>query len=182
MADTAVARRYAQAYVNALESSRRIDAGLSELSLLSETYGGSKDLRRFLGSPEIGSPEKWDLLSRLFSERVGPEMMGLLSLLVRWDRVDHLPVIATQARAIAEARQGIVRGLVTTAHPISSAEVSAISGALGKALGRKVLLERALDTHLIGGVRIAVGTTLLDGSVKSFLHQVREQLIQAKVN
>jgi F-type H+-transporting ATPase subunit delta len=182
MADWAIAHRYAQAYVNALEASRRLDAGLSELKLLADTYSASQDLRRFLGSPEIGTQEKWELLSKLLSELVGPEGMGLLSLLLRWDRVDHLLFIAKSAQAIAEERQGILRGKVITAHPISQSEVSVLAQALGKTLGKRLLLERTLDPAAIGGVRVTVGTLLLDGTVTSQLAQVREKLLATKID
>ena len=58
MVEQAVAHRYAEAYVNALEGSARLQTGLEELKGVADLYSGSKDLQRFLGSPEIGLEEK----------------------------------------------------------------------------------------------------------------------------
>lgn len=194
VADPATSRRYAQAYVNALEGPRRLgqveapprpsgqhlEQGLSELTFICETYQASKELERFLGSPEIASSEKWTLLSKLFSELAGAETMGLLHLLLRWDRVDHLPLIAQEAKLLAETRAGVLRGIVTTAHPISSSELGALSQGLGKLLGKQVVLERQMDPALMGGLRISVGTLLLDGSVQRLLQKIRRHLLQTK--
>ena len=182
MVDRAVARRYAEAYVNTLEVERRLETGLEELGAVAGVYAGSKDLQRFLGSPEIGLEEKEQLLNRLWSAAVGKEMMALLHLLLKRDRVEHLPAILEQARSAAEERQGILRGYAITAHPISSAETELLAQAIGKALKKKVMLERQVDPSLIGGIRVTVGSKLLDGSVRTHLDEIREQLKAAKVN
>ena len=168
-----------------------------ELQGVAKTYAGSDDLQKFLGSPEIAAEEKERLLNRIWSDdseitsgaatssgshAVGPEIMALLKLLLEWDRVDHLPAIAEEAVVVAEQRQGIVRGQVITARPISSAETELVAKAVGSLIGKKVVLERAVDPEILGGVRVTVGTTLLDSSVQTLLEDVRNQLKAVKVN
>lgn len=182
MIDRGAARRYAEAFVNVLEKNQRLEPGLVELKAVSGTYAQSKSLQRFLGSPEIAPEDKEGLLSRLWSGAVGQETLSLLRLLLRWDRIDHLPVLMEEAVKAAEQRQGILRGTVTTAHPISSAEVDQVAQAVGRRMGKQVMLERRVDPALLGGARVAVGSTLLDGSVRTQLARVREQLLGAKVN
>ena len=180
MADRAVARRYAEAFVGVLEGSNRVEPGLEDLRFVVKTYSDSKDLQRFLGSPEIGDEDKGRLLTRLWSGLSGPEVNGLLQLLLKWDRIDHLPVIREEAVSVAEHRRGLLRGSVITAHPISSVEAGALVGAVENLLGKRVVLERRVDSQLIGGGRITVGTLLLDGSIQTFLHKIRQQLLESK--
>lgn len=168
--------------MSTLERAQRTEPGLEELRVIARTYAQSKELRRFLGSPSIGPEEKEGLLDRLWSGAVGMETMALLHLLLRWDRVDHLPELFAEAQKVAEQRQGILRGVVTTAHPISSAELGRVAQAVGQKMGRRVLLERRVDPKVLGGARVEVGTTLLDGSVRAQLGRVREQLLAVKVN
>ena len=182
MVDRTVARRYAEAFVNTLEPSGRLETGLGELDQIARVYAGSKDLQRFLGSPEIGPEEKERLLNRALSEAVSQETMSLLRLLLKKDRMEQLPAVCEEAKDLSERRQGVVRGFVATAHPVSSAETERLAQAVGTALGRRVILERQVDPSLIGGVRVAVGSTLLDGSVRTQLEKVREQLRSVKVN
>ena len=181
LTDGVVARRYAEALVNALESNHRIEAGLKELEWVAGVYSGSKDLERFLGSPGIAEEEKRRLLNRFLNDTIGPEVMSLIHLLLRWDRIEHLPAVADQAKDVAEIRQGVAHGTVTTAHPISSVETEKLAQAAGSLLKKRVILKRQVDAGLLGGVRISIGTVLLDGSVQSRLKELREELKAAKV-
>ena len=182
MVDRTVARRYAEAFVNALEASGRLETGLGELDQIGRVYGQSRPLRRFLGSPEIGPGEKERLLDRVLAAGCSPETRGLLRLLLKKGRMEQLPAVHDEAKEVSERRQGVVRGFVATAHPVSSGETDRLAQAVGKAMGKRVILERQVDPSLIGGVRVTVGSTLLDGSVRTQLEKVREQLKAAKVN
>lgn len=179
-ADFQVARRYAEAFVNTLEASNRLDAGLEELKSVSAIYSSSKQFQRFLGSPEIATEDKTRVLGQVCID-VGTETRALLDLLLRWDRIDQLPAVYSQAVKVAELRRNIYRGTVTTAHPVSSAEVERLNQAVGKALGKKVILERQVNPSLLGGAQIAIGTNLLDGSVSSRLKELSRQLKGIKV-
>lgn len=188
-ADHAVARRYAEAFVNALGAGpsvsleERLRTGLAELEGVAQVYSGSKELQRFLGSPEIGPEDKGRLLQRVWSGSVEKETLGLLDLLIRWDRMEHLPAILEEAKAAAEGRLGVLRGEVITARPISGAEADALAHAVGRAMGgKRVILKRRVEPKILGGVQVAVGSSVLDASVRSFLDEVRQQLKAVKVN
>jgi len=180
--DPAAAQRYAEAFVNLLEKQGRLAEGLQGLGRVADVAAASADLRRFLGSPRIPGDRKLALLKKVFAASISPEIEGLLDLLIRWGRIDQLEEVARQAVEIAEAHRGVTRGTVTTAHPISSRETEAVAQAVGRRLGRQVVLERAVDPALLGGVQVAVGTVLFDGSLRRRLEDVSKELKQAKVS
>lgn len=181
MVERAAARRYAEAFVSAAENAGKLQDGLEEIKAIAQIYSTSKPLQRFLGSPQISPEDKERVIHRLWGEAASRPTLGLLNLLLDWDRVDHLPVLAEEAKSVAEARQGILRGRVVTAHPISSAEMEAVARGLGRLLHGQVFLERSVDPAILGGIRVTVGTTLLDASVRTMLEEVRTQLKQVKV-
>ena len=78
--------------------------------------------------------------------------------------------------------QGSVRVRLTTASPVSAAQVEQIAAALAAALGRRPILEAVVDPALIGGAVLRVGDTVYDGSVANQLQSIRQQMIERSVH
>src|SRR5690606_29200088 len=95
------------------------------------------------------------------------------------DRV-RLALVPQIARAYAERlmdHRQIVRADVTTAVPLDEAKTAAMADALGRATGRKVLIDARVDPSILGGVVARVGSVVYDGSVARQLDRMKEQLV-----
>ena len=88
-------------------------------------------------------------------------------------RVDALPEIAAQFRALKNAQAGSSDAVVYSAFPIDDKAVAELSGTLEKRFGRKLNITVELDASLIGGIRVVVGDEVLDTSVKARLDQMK---------
>ena len=92
-------------------------------------------------------------------------------------RIDALPEVAAQFRALVNRRNGSSDAVVYSAFPMDSAALSEVSAALEKRFGRKLNLAVQLDESLIGGIRVVVGDEVLDTSVKARLEQMKSALV-----
>ena len=63
------------------------------------------------------------------------------------------------------------------ARPLPAEHLAQIQSTLEKATGKKVLLDKAEDPSLLGGVVAKLGDTVYDGSVRSQLERMREQIL-----
>jgi F-type H+-transporting ATPase subunit delta len=74
----------------------------------------------------------------------------------------------------------LVRGIevahVTTAIPVDEAEATQIRTRLATLTGKQVTLDLKVDPDIIGGMVAQVGDTLLDGSIRTRLQNLRKQL------
>ena len=66
---------------------------------------------------------------------------------------------------------------VTSARPLSEAEKAEFQANLTKLTGKKVNLNFNINENIIGGVVTRVGSTVYDGSVKTQLENLKQQLI-----
>ena len=66
-------------------------------------------------------------------------------------------------------RRGETTAEVTSATPLSQAQVAAVTGALKKAIGTNVLLLTRIDPSLLGGLVVKVGSRMVDSSLKTKL-------------
>ena len=94
-------------------------------------------------------------------------------------RIADLAQIARSYRAMVDQQAGRVRATVTSAGPLTDDELSRLREALGRMTGRSIVLEAKTDSALLGGVVAQVGTTMLDGSLRTQLERMREELKNA---
>jgi F-type H+-transporting ATPase subunit delta len=102
----------------------------------------------------------------------------LLVLLAQGRRLQLLPDLAEAYRERLLAHQNIVRADVTSAAPLSPEQTVRLAASLGKATGKTVDLSVSVDPGLLGGVVARIGSTVYDGSVRTQLARMRQQLVE----
>ena len=102
----------------------------------------------------------------------------LLVLLAESRKLNLVPDLAASFRERLLNHQNIVRAEVTSAAPLSPEKTKALEDSLSKVTGKKVDLSVSVDPGLLGGVVARIGSTVYDGSVKTQLERMRQQLVE----
>jgi F-type H+-transporting ATPase subunit delta len=103
----------------------------------------------------------------------------LLVLLAQDRKLSYLPDLAAAFRERLLAHQNIVRAEVTSAAPLSPEKVKALEDRLSSVTGKKVELSVSIDPELLGGVVAKIGSTVYDGSVRTQLQRMRQELVKS---
>jgi F-type H+-transporting ATPase subunit delta len=72
--------------------------------------------------------------------------------------------------------RGIATAQVTSAVPLSQAEVAAVAARLGAMTGRKIVVEPSVDPDIMGGIVARIGDQLIDASVRGRLEALKRRL------
>jgi hypothetical protein len=88
-----------------------------------------------------------------------------------------LPLISRSLDLYTDEKAGVVRATVTSAAALSDAYADKLRAELEKRTGKKVVLVRAVDPTLLGGVVTRIGDQVIDGSLKSRLVTMRDALL-----
>lgn len=168
------ARRYAEA-VFSLSQERGTTAQWSEdLQILNALVSDSETLS-YLNNPKIPSATRLELVDRAL-ESAQPEARRLGRMLVERRR---LPIVPDMVEAFEEevlTSQGIAVADVTTAVELDAAMEQATAQKISEIVGQKVVLRAHVDPSIMGGIVVRIGDNLIDGSVSSQLHRLRERL------
>ena len=78
---------------------------------------------------------------------------------------------------LSDEKAGVLRATVTSATALSDAYCDRLRGELEKRTGKKVVLDRAVDPSLLGGVITRIGDQVIDGSLKSRFATMRAALL-----
>ena len=103
----------------------------------------------------------------------------LLVLLAQDRKLTYVPELAAAFRERLLAHQNIVRAEVTSAAPLSPEKTKALAESLSQVTGKTVELSVSVDPELLGGVVAKIGSTVYDGSVRTQLQQMRQELVKS---
>lgn len=182
MAAGSLARRYARAiYAIGVAptgpGAGSLDAIGRDLRNLAAAMKSSADLAGSLTNPALRRADRRRVLDALLGRlTVQPISRNTVLMLLDRERLSALPEISRELDAMIEARAGRVSAEVTSAQPLTAAQLAAITASLEKLSGKKVELVRKEDPTLLGGVIAKLGDKVYDGSVRTQLGTLRDQL------
>lgn len=177
MIDTTLAKRYAKALVEIGQEDNALERYGEDLATLCELVETSPEFREVLINPVFTKEDKkrisGDVLAKLGTD---PMVTNFIFMLIDRKRIDQLSGIEKAFRSEVDAINGITRGQVTSAEPLSDDALSRVTDALSHITGKSVLLTTGVDASLIGGLVAKVGDMVFDGTIRTQLNQLKESL------
>jgi F-type H+-transporting ATPase subunit delta len=177
MADLQAARRYAQAAFAIASDSNTVGTWRAELQDVAEVLTDSRAAAVFADA-RLPLERREAMLERTLD--VSPLVMNLAKLLVAKGRAPEARAVAEAFSRIADEAAGIAHAEITTAVPLADERLRAIEGQLSRSLGKNVDAVGAVDPSIIGGIVVRVGDRLVDGSIRTRLKKLREELQGAR--
>lgn len=182
MAEGSIGRRYARALALALAEDpaythNSLDRAASELETLAHLYDTRGDFYFAMSNPAVRLDERKAIVEEIaHAHDYQPATRSLLQMLVERDRFSFLSTISKAFHNEVDTRLGRVRAQVSSAKPLPEIEAKNIVAALEKRTGKSVLATFSVDTNLIAGISTRIGGTVIDGTVRAQLNQLRQQL------
>jgi len=168
-----IARPYAEALFKA--SSSDLNGAAVWVEALQEIAKNSQ-LQQFSENPNVTTAQVFDVIAGVAKVALPDMAKNFLRTVIENGRLNALPEIAEQFRALKNAQSGSSDAVVYSAFAIDSAAVAELKATLEKRFGRKLNVSVELQPELIGGIRVAVGDEVLDSSVKARLEQMKMAL------
>ena len=175
MADQLV-QGYAEALFRVVQAEGELDRVEDEMFRFGKLLEQNNELKQALSDQSIDKQQREKVLEELLADKVSPHTLGLLSFIVTQGRARQLPQILEQlSQLAADARQMVVAE-VRTAVPLDDAQQAELAKSLSNATNKKVTVKVIIDPSILGGVVAKVGDTVIDGSIKHRLDQLKEQV------
>ncbi|MDR1658179.1 MAG: ATP synthase F1 subunit delta [Deltaproteobacteria bacterium] len=172
-----LAKRYARALLSLGVEDGRYRSYLEQLENFLAALNEAGNSREVLSSPVYPRKLRADMLVKIIEASGLDEVAtNFLKLLHDRDRFSLLGVTVESLRELIDERDGLLRGVLTTASPLKAGELLAIEGALGTMTGRKVELSVKQDPAIIGGLVARLGDLVVDSSLRTQLDKIGRHL------
>ena len=176
MAGDEVIHGYAEALFNVVRAEGQLDTVEDELYRFGKLVESNHELRQALSDQGADPASRIKVLEELLGDRVSPHTLGLLTFIVSQGRARQLPQILEELSARAAQARNSVVAEVRSAVPLDAEQRQRLAEALASATGKQVEVKAIVDPAVIGGVVAKVGDTVIDGSIRRRLEQLKEQV------
>jgi F-type H+-transporting ATPase subunit delta len=167
---------YARALFEVARAEGTLDQVEDELFRFARSYESSESLRTALTDDEIPVTKRLAIVEDLLGGKASNTTTQLLSMVVGSGRGRDLPAIINSLVARASSAKNLEVAEVRSAVALSADQQTRLAAALANATGKQVNLKVVVDPSVIGGLVATVGDTVIDGSVRTRIDQLKSRL------
>ena len=174
-ATSGVAGRYASALFELADNAKSLDQVATDLTTFRKLVQESADLARLIASPVIARDLQGKaLLAVLDAAGIKGLTRNFIGTVAANGRARDLPAMASAYLAELASRRGETTATVTSAVPLTPAQMQALTDALRSVLGgAKVSVDAQVNPDILGGLVVKVGSRLFDSSIRSKLARLQ---------
>jgi len=174
-----IAKRYAKGLFNVGEKNGKYKEYQTEIEGILSVFDKEERLKRAIVLPLVEVEKRKEVLADVMrSLQISSPLAGMFTMLLEKNRMGYLNLIRDVYNDLVDEKEGKLKGTLWTAFPVSDDIKTKIEKELSSRLEKQVILSVKEDKSLIGGVKVAIKGTIIDGSVKRQLHTLQENILK----
>lgn len=178
MKRTSISKRYAVALAESVPDNGELEAVAGEIAALTQLFRDHPNLGRFAGNRALHREARQRFLESVLDRlELMPVTRRFMLLLVDRGRIGSLEQISSSLAELVDLRLNRAEAMVTTAVPLKEEQRERLRLRLSELTGKTIRMKEQCDPDILGGVVVQIGTRVIDGSVKSSLSNMREELL-----
>lgn len=181
MTDKIVVKRYADAFLSFAKETVGINQAIADCKNIRSILRDNPGFLGFLEAPGITYAEKAGFLEKVLNSDFSKEFLQFMKLLLEKGRINKIQDIAEYIRFTYSHAEEL-EVLLKTSFPLEIDLIQKIKDKLEAKLKKNLKLYIDLDGSLLGGIQVVIGNTVIDGSVRRRLDDLKERLLTARMN
>ncbi len=171
-----IARPYAVASYKLAKEHKAL-AKWSEMLSFATAVVSDAQMSAYIQDPKVVSSELQVTFLKVCGDQLNENGQNLIKVLIEYGRLSILPAIAHAFEELKALDEGMLEAQIIAASKPSAAETKELIKRLEAKFGKKIEATVSVDAELIGGIKIIVGDTVIDASVKNQLQNLAYTLI-----
>ena len=142
-------------------------------------YSTSKELKNFIKNPTQSQAIQLEVLSRISIQmNLSKIIQNFLGVLVTKRRVFFIKKIFLNFMSLASKKRGELKASLVSSKNLTSEELESLSKDLSKTMGAPISLDYKVDENLIGGLKMQIGSLMIDTSIKNKLKKYEQKMLE----
>ena len=173
------ANRYALALYELAKENLELEVVEKNVSDVLAIYNTSEDLKNFIKNPTQSQSSQLEVLKKISVEMsLSKIIYNFLSILVSKRRIFFLNTIFLNFLSLASKKRGELKASLISSKKLTNEELKNLNNELSQAMGTLVALDYKVDEALIGGLKMQIGSLMVDTSIKSKLKKYEQIMLE----
>ena len=174
------ANRYALALYELAKENSELEAVENDVKELLVIYNTSSDLKNFIKDPTQSQPSQLEVLNKILNKtNLSKIIKNFLSILVTKRRIFFLNTIFLNFLSLVSKKKGELTASLVSSKNLSNEELKSLNTELSQAMKTIVSFNYKVDETLIGGIKMQIGSLMIDTSIKSKLKKYEQIMLEA---
>lgn len=179
MSESVIAKRYAEALFQLSSEVELLDLFVTELTTVQEVFQENDELYAFLAHPRITNKQKKQLIDNSFGE-FQVHIINTVKLLVDRNRVEIIPSMIDHFILKVHEVKSIAEATVYSVRELTGVETEHLQAQFAKRFDKQVVkIKNIVDPDILGGLRIRMGNTIYDGTLRNELNRIERNVVTA---
>ena len=175
---TETSERYSRALFEVANEANELDKIEADAKNFQAIFNSSLEIKNFIKNP-TQSINNQNKAINLLSEKTGfsKNMKNFLLLLIEKKRIFFTDKIIETFLNLCSKKRGEVKASLISSKKLSQTELNEINRDLSKSLGSNIKFNYILDEKLIGGLKLQLGSIMIDTSIKNKLKKFEKIML-----
>ena len=171
--------RYSRALFEVSKESNELEKAEHDIKNFQSLYDSSLDIKNFFKNPTQSINQQIEVIN-LLSEKLGfsKNLKNFFLLLIEKRRIFFVKKIFETFLKICSAKRGEIKASLISSKELSKSELEEVSNALSKAMGAILKFDYKVDKDLIGGLKLQLGSFMIDTSIKNKLKKFEQAMLE----
>lgn len=174
------AHRYALALYELAEEKSELAVVQQNINELLEICNANEELKNFIKNPTQSQSNQLDILNKIsIKMNLSQIVKNFLSILVEKRRIFFLNSIFKTFLLLASKKRGELKASLISSKNLTDDELKNLNAEISKSLGTIINLDYKVDESLIGGLKMQIGSLMVDTSLKNKLKKYEQIMLES---
>ena len=171
--------RYALALYELAKENSELEVVEKNVNEVLAIYNTNEDLKNFIKNPTQSQSSQLEVLKKVsIGMNLSKITHNFLSILVSKRRIFYLNTIFLNFLSLASKKRGELKASLISSKNLSNEELKNLNTELSQAIGTTVAFDYKVDETLIGGLKMQIGSLLIDTSIKNKLKKYEQIMLE----
>ena len=173
------ANRYALALYELANENLELEAVENNVNELLTIYSTSKELKNFIKNPTLSQSIQLEILKKISTQmNLSKLIENFLGILVTKRRIFFIKKIFLNFLSLASKQRGELKASLVSSKNLTNQELESLNKDLSKTMGAAIALDYKVDENLIGGLKMQIGSLMIDTSIQNKLKKYEQIMLE----